>query len=218
MDFSQKQGFTAERASGIGVVALAHIVLGTALVYALHSTTIPKPVDQGPVILKPLPPIPQPPVQNVDHGPIKHDVTIVIPPIDHQIEPTPFHVTPSTGTVDKGPGTTEGPTDGPSGGPGIGNQPIQHTGTGVSTNFDACKPAYPRAALLREEEGTVRLKLEVGPDSRLVSASVLRSSGFTDLDKAAIAALSNCTFKAATQDGTPIRSSLVTDYVWSLQQ
>jgi protein TonB len=216
MDFSQKQGFTAERASGIGVVALAHIVLGAALVYALHSTTITKPVDPGQVTFKPLPPLPKQPDPLIKNEPAKRLPTIVIPPIDHPIElPTPLALPP--GPIDRGPIIKEGP-EGPPAGPGTGPQTTQHTNTTVSTNFDACKPTYPKAALMNEEEGTVRLKLEVGADSRLVSASVLRSSGFTDLDKAALAALSNCTFKAATQDGTPIRSSLVTDYVWSLQQ
>ncbi|HEX7644960.1 MAG TPA: hypothetical protein VF472_22380 [Burkholderiaceae bacterium] len=47
---------------------------------------------------------------------------------------------------------------------------------------------------------------------------MLQSSGHADLDRAAIHGLSRCAFRAATQDGAPVQSSLVTDYVWSLRR
>jgi protein TonB len=95
---------------------------------------------------------------------------------------------------------------------------VVHSSSPAISNLDKCKPTYPSAAVKSEEEGTTRLKLDVGANGQLAGASVVKSSGFPDLDRAAVRALSQCEFKAATQDGTPVQSSLVTDYIWSLQQ
>ena len=218
MDFSHEQRFTPKKASGIGMVVIAHVLLAGALVYGLKTTHIPKTgVDPYPVTPESPPPVkPKPPV-DFDTSPVKPTVFVDPPPIDKPPIEQPYTPTaPKPG--DKPTGITEeGPTTG-GGGTGTGATPIAHTSTAVSTELDRCKPVYPKSAVLGEEEGTVRLKLEVGADSRLVAASVLQSSGHKDLDNAALSALRNCTFKAATQDGTPIRSSLVTDYVWSLER
>lgn len=215
MDFSHEQRFTAKRASGIGVVALAHIILGGALVYGLHTTTVTRQND-GPVVLKPLPPdivkpvdLPPPPDAHTKAPYIPPIETVQPPPVGPVIEsytavppdPTPVHESLFTN-----PGTG---TD--------GVKPVNHTSTSVKVDYEACKPAYPKQARLAGEEGTVRLKFDVGIDGRLAAANVVKSSGFSDLDRAALNALSSCTFKSATQDGAPIRSSLVTDYVWSLE-
>jgi protein TonB len=56
----------------------------------------------------------------------------------------------------------------------------------------------------------------IGADGRVLNASVTKSSGFRDLDKAAIAALSKCVFKPGTLDGKPVESSTAVQYVWKL--
>ena len=87
----------------------------------------------------------------------------------------------------------------------------------AKADFESCKPVYPRVAVMEGDEGTVRLRMEIGADGRLLSSAVVQSSGHTILDKAALSALSKCTFEPAVQDGTPVRSTFVTDYIWSLE-
>jgi len=44
---------------------------------------------------------------------------------------------------------------------------------------------YPPSALRNEEQGVTGFKLEIGPDGKVTSCSVTRSSGFSDLDETA---------------------------------
>ncbi len=218
MDFSYNQGFTTKKAGGIGAVVVAHVLLAGALVYCFQTMTVTKQND-GPVILKPLPPAPV--VKPIDPpSPEAHTkIPFYVPPVE-TIQPPPVDpvikefttIKPEPGVIihDVGPG-----------GPGIGGGDVKPAATHSSSppivNLNDCKPAYPSAALKAEEEGTVRLKLEIGASGQLVGAAVVKSSGYSDLDRAAVKGLSQCAFKAATQDGTPVQSSLVTDYVWSIQ-
>ena len=214
MDFSHEQRFTAKRASGIGVVALAHIILGDALVYGLHSTTVIRQ-NEEPVVLKPLPPDTVKPV-DLPRLPDTHVKTPYIAPIETVQPPPVGPVIEAFTTIKPEPTVIR---DGGTGGTGAGEgaKPVVHSSTPVKVDYEACKPMYSRQQRLDGEEGTVRLKFEVGVDGRLAAASIVKSSGYAGLDKAALAALSNCAFKAATQDGAPIRSTLVTDYIWSLE-
>ncbi len=50
------------------------------------------------------------------------------------------------------------------------------------------KPDYPRGARARGEQGEVELEIEVGADGRVTSARVVHSSGYPELDGAALAA------------------------------
>jgi TonB family protein len=86
----------------------------------------------------------------------------------------------------------------------------------VLANLNPCKPTYPIVSLQFEEQGTVRLQFKIGADSQLISTKVLKSSGYSKLDNAAVEALSHCRFKAAMKDGVPIEATLAVDYVWEL--
>ncbi|HEX7641971.1 MAG TPA: energy transducer TonB [Burkholderiaceae bacterium] len=83
------------------------------------------------------------------------------------------------------------------------------------TNIADCKPkTLPQREARTDISGTVRLRFEVGQDGQLISASVLQSSGFSQLDRVTLSALSRCKFSPAYRDGQPIQSTIVTDYVW----
>ena len=81
MDFSRKPQVTAKRATDIRVVALGHVLLGGAFIYALHATVISKQ-NSGPVIVthevSPQPSLQKKPekVTNIDSAPAKHEMTI----------------------------------------------------------------------------------------------------------------------------------------------
>src|SRR3954464_16061223 len=75
----------------------------------------------------------------------------------------------------------------------------------VPASFDAknCKAEYPKASLMNEEQGTVSMSFLVKPDGSVADSKVDKSSGFKNLDKAAVKALSACKFKPGTKDGAP---------------
>ena len=59
------------------------------------------------------------------------------------------------------------------------------------------KPDYPRGARARGEQGEVELEIEVGANGRVTSAKVVHSSGYPDLDGAALAAARSARFQPA---------------------
>lgn len=75
-------------------------------------------------------------------------------------------------------------------------------------------PPYPINAYRNGETGTVLLALLVGTDGRVIESKVQKSSGWSDLDKAARKALSLCKFKPAEGQTEPAWANLA--YVWSI--
>ena len=88
----------------------------------------------------------------------------------------------------------------------------------VPASFDAktCKAEYPKASLMNEEQGTVSMSFLVKADGTVADSKVDKSSGFKNLDKAAIKALSACKFKPGTKDGQPAETWTKVDYAWKL--
>lgn len=68
---------------------------------------------------------------------------------------------------------------------------------------DGPAPAYPESARRRSEEGDVRCRLEVDERGAVVAVTVLRSSGWPDLDEAARSGLLGWRFQPATCGGAP---------------
>lgn len=88
----------------------------------------------------------------------------------------------------------------------------------VPASVDAknCKAEYPKASLINEEEGDVKMAFLVGADGNVVESKVEKSSGFKNLDKAALKALSACKFKPGTKDGVVAQTWTKVDYSWKL--
>ncbi|HEX8610237.1 MAG TPA: energy transducer TonB [Telluria sp.] len=88
----------------------------------------------------------------------------------------------------------------------------------VPASFDAgkCKAEYPKASLMNEEQGTVSMSFLVGPDGSVVESKLEKTSGFKNLDKAAIKTISACKFKPGTKDGAPAQTWTKVDYAWKL--
>jgi protein TonB len=81
---------------------------------------------------------------------------------------------------------------------------------------DCARPDYPARAARNGDTGTVSLALLIGVDGRVSEAKVKQSSGFKELDRAAVAALSMCKFKPATTNGVAEPAWGQIAYVWSL--
>lgn len=88
----------------------------------------------------------------------------------------------------------------------------------VPASFDSknCKAEYPKTSLMNEEQGAVTMNFLVSADGKVVDSKIEKSSGFKNLDKAAVKAISACKFKPGTKDGAAAQTWTKVDYVWSL--
>jgi protein TonB len=88
----------------------------------------------------------------------------------------------------------------------------------VPASFDvkSCKVDYPKSSLLNEEQGVTTMSFLVSPSGSVVEAKLEKTSGFKNLDKAALTALSACKFKPGTRDGKPDQTWTKVDYHWHI--
>jgi protein TonB len=88
----------------------------------------------------------------------------------------------------------------------------------VPATFDArnCRAEYPKASLMNEEQGNVSMAFLVSADGSVVESKIEKSSGYKNLDKAAIKAISACKFKPGTKDGAVAQTWTKVDYDWKL--
>lgn len=66
------------------------------------------------------------------------------------------------------------------------------------------QPAYPETALPTRESGAVLVSAKVRDDGTVRSVRLAQSSGFNDLDNAAVNAVNGWKFVPATKDGNPV--------------
>jgi periplasmic protein TonB len=90
--------------------------------------------------------------------------------------------------------------------------------TEVPAAFDpkTCKAEYPKASLVNEEQGIVSMLFLVAVDGNVVESKLDKSSGYKNLDRAAMKALASCKFKPATRDGKPDQTWTKVEYTWKL--
>ena len=216
MDFSQNEVSPVRRYGGLGIVILLHVLVAYALITGLARKMVD--VIKQPVETKIIEEVkPPPPPENPPPPPPKMAAPPppFIPPPEVQIQ-QPVVQNTITAVTNQQPPPQAFHTSPPPAPPG----PVAPAAPPVAAiaDLNACKPEYPRASLLAEESGVVRVQFVVGPDSQLLSATVLKSSGFKNLDKAAVNGLSRCKFKAGYKDGKPVQSMFTTDYVWKLDE
>ena len=72
------------------------------------------------------------------------------------------------------------------------------------TALNRITPVYPRSARRKGREGRVTLDVRVSPEGNVADATIVETSGFADLDHAALDAASSARFAPATQDDAPI--------------
>ena len=71
----------------------------------------------------------------------------------------------------------------------------------------AIRPTYPIGSRRRGEEGTVIVDVSVGADGRAAAVTLVSSSGFPDLDRAAVRAAEQARFNPGTRNGKPVASA-----------
>jgi protein TonB len=156
------------------------------------------------------PPPPPPPEMKAPPPPF-------IPPVEVQVQqPQQQNVIANATTVK--PATTDihpQPAAAPAPAKPAYNGPA-HTAAVVDMNTCA-RPEYPKSSLRNEETGTTTILFQIGVDGSVKGAAIQKSSGFRDLDRAAISALSKCRFKPGTENGQPVETSSPVQYVWTLE-
>lgn len=78
------------------------------------------------------------------------------------------------------------------------------------------RPAYPRISRRRGEEGTVCLSIQVHADGSVGDVSMIQSSGYSRLDKAAFVAARKARFMPALQLGRAIESTTQLSFTFRL--
>jgi protein TonB len=78
-------------------------------------------------------------------------------------------------------------------------------------------PAYPLIARRNGEQGTVTLRVLVARDGVPANVSLERSSGYTHLDRAALATVKGWRFVPAQERGEPIEAWLLVPIVFRLE-
>jgi protein TonB len=68
---------------------------------------------------------------------------------------------------------------------------------------------YPSSAVSAGEEGTVQVVTEVGIDGRAGDAKIYQSSGYRDLDAAALRSIGGWSFTPGTKDGKPMAQEVI---------
>ncbi len=93
--------------------------------------------------------------------------------------------------------------------------PDRGTGSGgirteaKAEHFRNRPPAYPESARRKRQEGVVELFMEVTSQGRVSSVKIHKSSGYPELDQAALNAARRYRFKPATMGGIPVDSTTI---------
>jgi protein TonB len=72
-------------------------------------------------------------------------------------------------------------------------------------------------AVRHHEQGTVDVSLTIGIDGTVKDEKIIRSSGFVDLDSAALTCMEEWSFQPATLNGEPVESVRPYNFTWSLR-
>lgn len=204
------------KATKIAIVTALHI--GVALAFINMKVVGPSaPPVVVPPITRPTPETPPEPTPvDVDTTTEKFEPTIFVPKTDIETTLPPPVDVPFAKELPSGPlpDVTGGPGEKGGGGTLPAAKPV-HIGARADAR-DCVRPDYPAKAARNGDTGTVSLALLIGVNGKVSDAKVERSSGFKELDRAAVAALSMCTFKPATTDGVPEPAWSKMAYVWSL--
>ena len=228
MDFAEQQRAPGRHAVGIGIVLALHLILGWALLTGLAQRMIE--VIKAPIetkIIEEVKPPPPPPPENLPPPPkFAPPPPSFVPPPEVNVNPPPTPApTITTTTVAPPPApVTIAPPPAPAAPPAPPAPPRVAARPAIA-NVSACAPKpddYPAAALRAEATGTTKVRFTVGADGKMTAAEVVKSSGpsreHKQMDRVALAKLSECSFRAgADENGKPVGASFEVEYVWKIE-
>lgn len=228
MDFAEQQRNPGRHMVGFGFVLGLHLLLGWALVTGLAQRMVE--VIKAPIetkIIEEAKPPPPPPPENLPPPPkLAAPPPSFVPPPEINVNPPPMAApTITTTTVAPPPmPVTIAPPPAPAAPPAPPAPPRVAAKPAIA-NVRACAPTsedYPAPARRAEATGSTKVRFTVGPDGKLASAEVVRSSGPTRehkmLDRVAVSKLGECNFTPGIDEhGKPVGGSFDVEYVWKLE-
>lgn len=124
---------------------------------------------------------------------------------------------PNGGNPDGSTGETPGPAgpDGPGDGTDFDPEAIQPDVSPTFLGGEA--PEYPEALRNHGIQGRVRVQMVVGRNGTVESASVVSSSGYGQMDSAALEAAYTYSFEPATKQGIPVRCYATRTFTFGLR-
>ena len=194
-----------------------HVLVASGVMNVMNAKTTPVPAvfDEPMVWMSPeIPPPSAPPEPQVRSAP----PDIVAPKVEIEIAAPPPQPAVQAGTEpapEPAPPLQAETPPAPAAQPSTSNGPPR---SAVLADASGCaKPDYPVRAARNGDTGTVTLALLVGADGRVQDARIQSSSGSRELDRAAVNALSTCTFQPAMQGGVAEAGWARLAYVWTLE-
>ncbi len=223
MSYANRKQMSSNRTAAIIIVALIHIALGYALVTGLAYNVIkkaaedlktfdveeePPPPEEEPPPPEKTPDVPPPP--QVAAPPPLVRTPVIESPVQATPNPPPFVPTPIARPAPPAPPAPPPPP------PVRRVEPKSAVGNlqGLFRDSD-----YPETAIDREEQGSVRVSLQIGTTGRVTGCSVTSSSGSRTLDQATCRILqSRARFTPATDSsGNPTSGSFSQTITWRLE-
>lgn len=201
----------------IAIVTALHLGVAVALInmkvlQPVAPPFVPKPITPKKTVITP----PKP--DKLDTTTKKLEPPIFVPKPEVVTIEKPKAETPIAKELPPGPPPeTDKGAGGKVGGTGTQTGTALTKGKGFTPIANNCaRPDYPASAARNGETGTVNLALLIAANGTVADAKVEQSSGSRVLDRAAIAALSICQFKPATNNGVAEPAWGKIAYVWSL--
>jgi protein TonB len=196
--------WTTERFIGVGFVGVIHVIAITAILTGL-TPTITR-IFERPINLIPVKTV-RPPPDNTVVRVKDRDLPTLPQPVNVR-EPR-FKIAPEK--LDQIPGSDAKEIEQQP------QPPVTDTNaSGVSGTHTI--PDYPSLARRLSEQGSVRLSLTISPDGSVIAANVAQSSGFPDLDDAAVNwVLGHWKYKPATHLGAAVASQIQAVVVFNLK-
>lgn len=206
--------------TGILATIAVHAGLGWLALAGLGIVDSPI-APPSPIVTKNIPNAPPPPQKAVTPRTIEQRIAIKVDRPEFVIVETPVTDTSATTITGSSGGTTVIDT-----GPGpivVVADPPAKTGITRRAALDVrfmrdFEAPYPPASQRLGETGTVLVRVVIGPDGHVLSARVVRSSGFARLDEATIKrALAKWRFVPALDDGVAVEATRDVPVTFRLQ-
>ena len=150
--------------------------------------------------------------QDIPHAGTKASSVQVLPESPARAVPAPMQAAGSSAVLPAEPITVV--VEQPAADPAGPHSPMASQGLKVVFQV---MPTYPRAASLEYREGTVVLRIQVVETGAVGAVVVERSSGYQDLDEAAVSAARQWQFSPAAAGGSPVSSSALLPIVFTLE-
>jgi protein TonB len=211
------QQMSGSRVIAIIIVALIHVALGYALVTGLAYSAAKKLVERVTTvdIEEPPPPEEEPPPPPPDEV-APPPIVAPPPPVNLSVSPPPVQVVdtpppPAPVVPRAAPPAPPPPPPAPSRARGA-------TPDGQSRWAARIQENYPARAIRDETEGSVGVRVTIGPNGRVTACSVTSSSGSSVLDEAACDGMTRyARYNPALDDaGNPTTGSATTRIVYQL--